>query len=728
MNFPNDYFEDEVRDGFYIPTKMKIYWAAQMELLSQIDSICERHGLQYFAHYGTLLGAIRHGGFIPWDDDLDICMKRSDLERFIPIAREELPNGAMVLNYDEEDYSNLLVRVVNSRGINFDESFMKFYHGCPYVIGIDVFVIDNMAPNDELDKIQCNHIREVFTLASQIESADADNKAECCRNAEFRYKELIKEYRFDIDKNFSLKKRLHLLGEKFMSMYSAEECNRVADFGNRIHSGSHAYPRKYFEKAIRIPFETSTICVSPFYNDILRGNYGTYMKAVRGAAGHDYPVYSIADNVMLEAIGKKWMEPVFESDKVCERREYDYSQAGRLYDVTNQMINILEKINALIPALIKENDVNSLIEILQQAQTVAQKLGQIVEKSIHKFSSDIVGELEIYCEKIYRFYMYLTGDTPTLDFEKWCQECNACINTIIKYIGYYIDKKRILFLIRHKENIPQAIVGKYSDENKFEVYYESIERVYSGKSDLIQDIAGIMLDIIYTDDIFDIYNSSSIIDRKCFADNLRANCNQLVILPRIGLDEINSDKDSLYVTCKYLLNNIGSICADTIYASSDNMRKYYIDILSSFTGEIYRSIWEKKVCIFECVEDDVNTVKDKKLCFYISVASLMTYAEEGTAKLERILHIFDEYSEKIDIVWVWDNISSHNMNNVSMDYLENITKLLDELGSRRNIKKVEYKDLQSIVDKCVAYYGDACSLMNKFIRAKKPVMQMDLFC
>ena len=72
MEFPDSYFEDEVREGFYIPSLMKRAWAAQMEVLEIVGEICEKHHIRYFAEWGTLLGAVRHGGRIPWDDDIDI--------------------------------------------------------------------------------------------------------------------------------------------------------------------------------------------------------------------------------------------------------------------------------------------------------------------------------------------------------------------------------------------------------------------------------------------------------------------------------------------------------------------------------------------------------------------------------------------------------------------------------------------------------------------------------
>lgn len=70
-----DFFRDEVRNGFFIPTAVKQAWAAQLQVLDVIETICRKHDITYFADWGTILGTVRHGGYVPWDDDMDICMK-----------------------------------------------------------------------------------------------------------------------------------------------------------------------------------------------------------------------------------------------------------------------------------------------------------------------------------------------------------------------------------------------------------------------------------------------------------------------------------------------------------------------------------------------------------------------------------------------------------------------------------------------------------------------------
>lgn len=82
LYFDKDFFLGETRNDFYIEPMIKCAWAAELEVLEVVRNICEKHNLKYFAADGTLLGAVRHRGFIPWDDDIDIMMPRDDYMRF----------------------------------------------------------------------------------------------------------------------------------------------------------------------------------------------------------------------------------------------------------------------------------------------------------------------------------------------------------------------------------------------------------------------------------------------------------------------------------------------------------------------------------------------------------------------------------------------------------------------------------------------------------------------
>ena len=78
LEIPESFFKDEVRHGFLVPEEMKRAWASEMKVLDMLMDFCNKNDLRCFAEYGTLLGAVRHKGFIPWDDDIDVCMLRPD--------------------------------------------------------------------------------------------------------------------------------------------------------------------------------------------------------------------------------------------------------------------------------------------------------------------------------------------------------------------------------------------------------------------------------------------------------------------------------------------------------------------------------------------------------------------------------------------------------------------------------------------------------------------------
>ena len=80
---------EETRDGYTISADMKKVWAVEMKLLKKLLDVCNRHHLRIWAEGGTLLGTIRHHGFIPWDDDIDMAMLRDDYDKLQAIAREE---------------------------------------------------------------------------------------------------------------------------------------------------------------------------------------------------------------------------------------------------------------------------------------------------------------------------------------------------------------------------------------------------------------------------------------------------------------------------------------------------------------------------------------------------------------------------------------------------------------------------------------------------------------
>ena len=124
-----------------------------VDILVEIDKICRKHDINYWIDFGSLLGAVRHGGFIPWDDDIDVAMPTDDMHRFLEIAPKELPDFLFLQTRETEPNFRRTLRRVrdnNSLFITKNEDFTKEYHKGLY---IDLFeVVPYPTVNRKLQK------------------------------------------------------------------------------------------------------------------------------------------------------------------------------------------------------------------------------------------------------------------------------------------------------------------------------------------------------------------------------------------------------------------------------------------------------------------------------------------------------------------------------------------------------------------------------------------------
>ncbi len=116
----------------------------QLEMLKYIDEICTSNNLRYYAAYGTLLGTIRHNGFIPWDDDIDLYMPRSEYEKFSELLQNDSAYYKTISIEENEDYFHPFAKVYDSKTTIIENGIPTKYDMGVY---IDIFIIDGLPDN-----------------------------------------------------------------------------------------------------------------------------------------------------------------------------------------------------------------------------------------------------------------------------------------------------------------------------------------------------------------------------------------------------------------------------------------------------------------------------------------------------------------------------------------------------------------------------------------------------
>ena len=170
-----EYILKENPDG----TKITVHDVQQVLLviLKDIDAICRRHNITYWLNGGSALGAVRHKGFIPWDDDADIAMMRDDFNRFIDVMKEECPDRYVFQCFQTDDRYNVLIpgMKIRMKGTYLKEvNFLLSnrctgYEGCDGVF-VDVFVYDYVSP-DHLKDLPPRILNQILMVPEVI----ADN-------------------------------------------------------------------------------------------------------------------------------------------------------------------------------------------------------------------------------------------------------------------------------------------------------------------------------------------------------------------------------------------------------------------------------------------------------------------------------------------------------------------------------------------------------------------------
>ena len=261
--FSTEFLKPETSCDFFIDEKRKKLWMIELDLLMEFDSVCRKYNLKYFLIGGSLLGAVRHKGIIPWDDDIDVGMLREDYERFLKIGKKEFQAPYFFQTpYTDDGYGFSFVKIRNSNttGISSAFRYEKFNQG----IFLDVFPFDNATKEDMYERFEKINVLNMENSTFMRLSNPNPSVLEKERIERHSGQHPIQVY------------------EQIRKIARQHEQEQTEDISlavfTMIRPEKMIFKKRWFDELIYVPFETLNVPIPKNYHEVLTIAFGDYMQ------------------------------------------------------------------------------------------------------------------------------------------------------------------------------------------------------------------------------------------------------------------------------------------------------------------------------------------------------------------------------------------------------------------------------------------------------------------
>ncbi len=285
IELPDGFLEEEVRGDYTVTKDIKEVWAIEIDLLMQLDEVCKKHNLKYYITDGTMLGTVRHKGFIPWDDDIDVTMFRDDYEKLLKVAETEFKYPYFLqTEYSDPGCLRGHAQLRNSATtgiLKTEEGKFKFNQG----LFLDVFVMDNVIDDKKLYEQQKKDAEKYRKRAVKYARWSTRYYKQNTWQSKVKgilypvVNTFLRKTKLE-EKNFrkfeEVCKRYNNMETKYVT--TLEFSFDIERWGKRLKS--------YFDKVEYMPFEFIKLPISVDYDEMLRNDYGDYMVFKKGASAH----------------------------------------------------------------------------------------------------------------------------------------------------------------------------------------------------------------------------------------------------------------------------------------------------------------------------------------------------------------------------------------------------------------------------------------------------------
>lgn len=243
-----------------------------LELVKQVVKICDENNFKYYMLGGTMLGAIRHKGFIPWDDDIDLGMPRADYEKFLDIAEQYLPHYMKIVNYKtDENYHYYITRILDTETKVEEE---RIGNDSKYTnASIDIFPIDGTPNNIILRKIYFFRVLYHRAMMSLCYKDSIDRKRK--RGKAERILLWVLEH-IPVEKMTTPYKQKCKI-DKLLRKQSVEKSKYIGNIMGAYRT-KEIVPREYYGVGKMYQFEDIQLRGLDMYDEYLTYTYGNYME------------------------------------------------------------------------------------------------------------------------------------------------------------------------------------------------------------------------------------------------------------------------------------------------------------------------------------------------------------------------------------------------------------------------------------------------------------------